>query len=168
MEEPKVRCTFDKMVLISELKPHPKNRNKHPEEQIDRLAEILKYQGFRYPIKVSKLSGFVTAGHGRIEAAKKNGWIAVPVNFQDYETTDQEYSDLQSDNAIASWSELDLSGINTDIGDLGPDFNINMLGIKNFSIDFSDKFDEPPAKKDGADNGSNMKECPNCGVMIDG
>lgn len=59
---------------VKNLKSHPKNRNKHPEDQLRRLAEILKYQGWRYPIKVSKRSGFVTSGHGRIEAAKINGW----------------------------------------------------------------------------------------------
>lgn len=131
----KVNCSHDKLVSISELKSHPKNRNKHPKDQVHRLASILKYQGWRYPVKVSKQSGFVTSGHGRIEAAKKNGWKKVPVNFQDYENDEQEYADVQSDNAIASWAELDFTGINSDIGDLGPDFDIDMLGIKNFTLD---------------------------------
>src|ERR1035437_288360 len=95
--EMKVMCAHDKMVKVADLKPHPKNRNKHPEGQIKRLAEILDYQGWRYPVKVSKLSGFVTAGHGRIDAAKLNGWENVPVNFQDYESDEQEYADVQAD-----------------------------------------------------------------------
>lgn len=92
----KVRCAHDKLVPIGELKPHPKNRNKHPDAQIARLAQILDYQGFRYPVKVSLLSGFVTSGHGRIEAAKRNGWTEVPVNFQEYESEEQEYADVQA------------------------------------------------------------------------
>lgn len=130
-----IKCLYDSLLNINELKAHPKNRNKHPKDQIDRLAKILKYQGWRYPVKVSKQSGFVTAGHGRIEAAKANGWTEIPVNFQDYSDEAQEYADVQADNAIASWSELDLSEINTDLGDLGPDFNIDLLGIKNFNLD---------------------------------
>jgi DNA modification methylase len=130
-----VHCLHDKLVPISKLKLHPKNRNKHPPEQVERLAKILKYQGWRYPVKVSKRSGFVTAGHGRIEAAKAAGWKQVPVNFQDYESDEQEYADLQADNAIALWAELDLSGINGDLGDLGPDFDLDLLGIKNFTLD---------------------------------
>ena len=55
-----VRCTHDKLVPIHELKAHPKNRNIHPKEQIEQLAEILKYQGWRYPVKVSNQSGYVT------------------------------------------------------------------------------------------------------------
>lgn len=141
----KIRCAYDKLVPISELKPHPKNRNDHPQDQIVRLAKVLAYQGWRYPVKVSLLSGFVTSGHGRIEAAKKNGWLEVPVNFQEYESTDQEYADLIADNSVAAWSELDLSGINADLADLGPDFDIDLLGLKDFEIEMADKYaDQDP------------------------
>lgn len=128
-----VRCAHDRLVPISDLKPHPRNRNIHPPEQIDRLAEILHYQGWRYPVKVSKRSGLVTSGHGRIDAAKKNGWTEVPVNFQDYESEEQEYADVQADNAIASWAELDIKGIEGDIKAL-PNLQIAMLGIQGLKV----------------------------------
>jgi len=80
----KIHCLYDKLVSPRELKAHAKNRNKHPDEQIRRLADILDYQGWRYPIKVSNLSGQVTSGHGRIQAALLKGWQAVPVVYQDY------------------------------------------------------------------------------------
>lgn len=137
------------MVPVADLQAHPKNRNKHPKDQIDRLAKILDYQGWRYPVKVSKQSGFVTAGHGRIEAAKVNGWAEVPVNFQDYENEEMEYADVQADNAIASWAELDLSGINTDLAELGPDLDIDLLGIKEFSMDPPIPEEQLPALPDG-------------------
>jgi DNA modification methylase len=136
---PKIRCSYQKLVPLSELKPHPKNRNKHPKEQIARLAQIIDYQGIRHPIKVSLLSGFITSGHGRLEAAHKLELKEFPVDFQEYESEEQEYADLQSDNAIALWSELDLSGINQDLGDLGPDFDLDMLGIKDFVLEPADK-----------------------------
>lgn len=163
-----VRCKYDELVNINSLKPHPKNRNKHPSEQIERLAKVIEYQGWRYPVKVSKQSGFVTSGHGRIEAARKNGWDQVPVNYQDYDSQEQEYADVQSDNAIALWAELDLSGINSDIGDLGPDFDIDLLGIKQFSI-------EPPNFEPGNESDQGkldekkpiITQCPNCGECFD-
>lgn len=127
----RVRCTYDKLVPISELQLDPDNRNQHPEEQIVRLAEILAYQGWRYPVKVSKQTGIVRSGHGRISAAILNQWDKVPVNFQDYDTPEQEYADAIADNAIATWAELDLSAINSDIGNLGPDFEVNLLGVEN-------------------------------------
>ena len=127
-----IHCLYDRLVPLKELLPHPKNRNAHPKEQLDRLAAILKYQGWRYPVKVSKRSGFITSGHGRLEAAKINGWKEVPVNFQDYDSEDQEYADVQADNAIAAWAELDLASINTDLGSLDSSFDIDLLGIKGF------------------------------------
>jgi DNA modification methylase len=62
-----------------------------------------------------------------------------PVVYQDFDTDEAEYAFIQADNAIALWAELDLSGINSDLPELGPDFDIDMLGIKNFEIDVADK-----------------------------
>lgn len=142
----KIRCAYDELVPLKELLAHPKNRNKHPDEQIARLARILEYQGIRHPIKVSNLSGCITSGHGRLLAAAKIKLDAFPVDYQDYESEEQEYADVQSDNAIALWSELDFSGINADLPDLGPDFDIDLLGIKGFEIDVADK--EPGCDED--------------------
>lgn len=138
----KLHCLYDELASTKKLKAHPKNRNKHSNEQIARLAQILDYQGWRYAIKISKRSGFITSGHGRLLAAQLKGWDQVPVVYQDYESEEQEYADVQADNAIASWAELDLAAIHLDIPDLGPDFDIDLLGIKDFEIDAADKFKE--------------------------
>jgi hypothetical protein len=161
----KTHCLYDKLVAISELRPHPKNRNKHPQEQIKRLAEILKYQGWRYPVKVSSRSGFVTSGHGRIEAAKLAGWAEVPVNYQEYESEEQEYADVQADNAIAGWAELDLSGVHTDLADLGPDLDLNMLGIRNFTIE-PPNFEPGTEEDQGKLDEKKPVQCPNCGEQF--
>jgi DNA modification methylase len=142
-----VHCPHDALVNVKELKPNPLNRNSHPKDQIERLAKILEFQGWRYPIKVSKRSGFITSGHGRLEAAKLLKWKEVPVSFQDYDSEEQEYADTISDNSIASWSELDLSGVNADLTDLGPDFDIDLLGIKDFVLEPIEKL-EPQCDED--------------------
>ena len=162
-----IHCQYSKLVPIQELKPHPKNRNEHSDEQIERLCEILKYQGWRYPIKVSNLSGFITSGHGRWEAAKKLGLLEVPVSFQDYDDEAQEYADIISDNAIASWSELNLRAINDDVPDLGPDFNIDLLGIKSFEIvpEFEPGSEDDQGKLD--EKKPVITQCPNCGECFD-
>jgi DNA modification methylase len=128
-----------KMVSLSELRPHPKNPNKHSKEQISRLAKILEYQGWRYPIKVSNRSGFITSGHGRLLAAKHLGLDSVPVSYQDYADDDAEYADIVSDNAIASWADLDYSAINSELANFDPSFDIDLLGIENFKVDVAEK-----------------------------
>jgi DNA modification methylase len=128
-----IHCKYDELVEVGKLKAHPKNRNKHPEDQIERLAKILKYQGLRAPIVVSNRSGKIVKGHGTLQAIKKNGWDKAPVVRQDFEDEDQEWLFLQSDNAIAMWAELDLKEINFDLSELGP-FDIDLLGIKDFTV----------------------------------
>lgn len=140
-----IHCKYDELVNPSKLKNHPKNRNKHGQDQIERLAEIYKYHGIRHPIIVSNLSKCIVAGHGRKLAAIRAGIKEMPVVFQEFESTEKEYAFIQADNAIALWAELDMAGINEDIGDLGPDFDINMLGIQDFTIDVADKFEDKDA-----------------------
>lgn len=161
----KIQCVYSELVSVDSLKPHPRNRNIHPQDQIERLAKILAYQGIRAPIVVSKLSGYIVKGHGTLMAIKANGATHAPVVYQDFDDETQEYAFVQSDNSIGSWSELDLSGINTDLGDLGPDFNVDLLGIKNFTLDPYD-FKEPEPKDDPKLKEASLKQCPNCGVTI--
>lgn len=153
------KCIF---VAIDEIKPNPKNRNVHSDEQITRLVEILKYQGWRHPLIVSNQSGQLVVGHGRLLAAKKLKMKMVPVIYQDFDSMEQEYAFAVSDNAIASWAELDLSGINADVGDLGPDFNLELLGIENFNLD--PEFDPGTENDQGKLDQKELQylECPHC------
>lgn len=138
-----IRCAHTDVLPIKDLKLkfHPKNPNQHPDDQIDRLAKVLPYQGIRKAAVISRRSGLITAGHGRILAAERAGLESYPVDYQEYDSDEQEYADLTADNAIASWSELDLAGINSHVPDLGPDFDLDMLGIKDFVLEPAEKFE---------------------------
>lgn len=137
-----VHCKYDALIPYPQLKPHPKNRNSHPKDQVERLAKILRYQGVRAPIVISNLSGYIVKGHGTLmamqEVLRESNTDKVPVAYQDFDDEEQEYLFLQSDNSIATWAEMDLSGINTDLADFGP-FDIDLLGFKDFVVDLSEK-----------------------------
>lgn len=163
----KVKCLFDKMVSVDELKAHPKNRNKHPADQIERLAKILKFQGWRYPVKVSKLSGFVTSGHGRIEAARLAGWKQVPVNFQEYDDEAQEYADVQADNAIALWAELDIESIKLDLESIEIDFSLLGLNEKHFTSLADQILKDGSIELNEAEFSKFDHTCPKCGFGFD-
>ena len=107
MSELRVECAHDKMVPLGEIKPHPKNPNRHSTEQITLLAKIIMKNGFRAPICVSNRSGLVTRGHARFAAATLLGAATVPVDFQDYASDDDEVADMLADNHIAEFSERD-------------------------------------------------------------
>ena len=161
-----IKCTFNTMLDTSSLKYHPKNRNKHSVEQIKRLAKLIEYQGFRHPVIISSISNYIIAGHGRVEAAKQLGMEKVPCDIQEFKDVDQEYAFLISDNSISSWAEFNLSEINTDLADLGPDFDIDLLGIKDFVLEPAE-FIEPPLKGEPKDKETEMMTCPNCGILIE-
>ena len=150
------------MVDTDTLRPRKDNRNQHGQDQIERLAEVYRYQGFRNPIIVSTLSGEVVCGTGRLLAAKRAGLKKVPVLYQDYDSIEQEYAHHVADNGLNLWSRLDFSGINDDLENLGPDFNLDMLGIKDFTLDFESEFS--PDSED--DEEKKDKLCPHCGNKL--
>jgi len=129
------------MVPVNELIHHPKNMNEHSDDQINRLVRLIEYQGFRNPLVVQKGTNLVIAGNGRLMAARKMGLAYVPVTYQEFDSEAQLYAYMTSDNAIASWAHLDLSKVNTEMLDLGPDFDIDMLGIKDFVLEPIEKFE---------------------------
>lgn len=141
----KIHCRYDALVPISELRPSPRNRNKHGQDQVERLAKLLSAHGMRAPIVVSNLSGYIVKGHGTVLALKHAAETHAPVTYQDFESEEEEYQFLQADNAIASWAELDLKGIHLDLGELGP-FDIELLGIKDF------QFEPDPEKNPGEED----------------
>lgn len=142
MTEIKISCVYTKIIPLEDLHVNPDNPNKHDDAQIDRLSKLFSYEGIRHPIIVSKRSGFIVAGHGRLLAAKKLGMKDFPVDYQEFESDEQEYAFLVNDNAIASWSELELGKINDHLSELDPSFDLEMLAIKNFEIEPLEKFPE--------------------------
>ena len=129
-----IHCRYDELVDPKKLKPHPKNRNKHPKDQIERLTEIMKYNGVRRSITVSTRTGNITVGHGRRLSMMGAKMKKVPVVYQDYEDEAHEYADIQADNAVALWAELDLVQINDDLLAFDGEIPVDMLGIKDFEL----------------------------------
>ena len=116
---------------ISELKQYKLNAKKHPQSQIDGIAESIKRFGFNQPVVVDS-ENTIIVGHGRIEAAKKCGIKSVPCVIKD-DLTDQEIKAYRIiDNRLneTEWDqellELDLEEIDVDFSDFGVDFDIDV------------------------------------------
>lgn len=148
-----IKCEFTELVAIGDLKPHPKNANQHPDGQIEELAKLIQFHGWRVPVIVSRLTNRVVAGHGRWAAAKLLGMETVPVDYQEFENEDAEFLFVVSENAISEWSAIDRAMVNGEIPDLGP-FDISLLGLEDFTVDVSE---QPPAPKD-----NKTLRCPQC------
>ncbi|MBN2385131.1 ParB N-terminal domain-containing protein [bacterium] len=121
-----IKCSYTELVLLSKLKPNPKNPNKHPEKQIKLYARIIEAQGWRRPITVSTRSGMIVRGHGAYEAAKLLRVKKVPVDYQDYKTEAEETEDLVADNRLSELSEID-KGLLQKLLET-PDIDIDLTG----------------------------------------
>lgn len=124
-----IKCAYTDLVPIGDIKPHPQNPNKHPPKQIALLARMMRRVGMRSPITVSKLSGYVVRGHGRLEACKALKMAEVPVDFQDYASEAEEMADLMADNRIPELAELDVAKAWQNLGDIADDYKLEDLGF---------------------------------------
>lgn len=134
---PPVHCSFKELRDPAVLVPHPRNPNQHPTKQIELLARIIRHQGWRNPIVVSARSGFVVAGHGRLAAALQLGATAVPIDVQDFATEADEWAHLVADNRIAELADMNQSGLEDLLRDLGEadDFDLTLTGFDTAEID---------------------------------
>ena len=182
-----VYCSFDKIVSLEDMKPNPKNPNKHPNEQIQLLAKIIEAQGWRAPVTVSTLSGMIVRGHGRYQAAELIG-CPVPVDFQDYPGEAEELADMLADNRIAELAEIDKAALAAVFRDIDAEsIDAALSGYSKLEIDHIlqavsdglseddfDQFFEPAEDETDGDDEPDAGEekpqrikCPHCGEWIE-
>lgn len=160
-----IHCKYDELVSLIKLKQNPRNPNRHSTEQARRLSKLYEAHGVRHPIIVSRRSGYIVAGHGRHMAALMAEMKEFPVVYQTFESDEAEYAFMVSDNGIADWAELDLAKINEDLTALGPDFDLDDLGLEDFTLDVAEKvniYDEPPKLQT-----IRQAMCPKCEHVFD-
>ncbi len=104
-------CRYDELVEIGNIQRNPSNPNRHSTEQIQRLARVIERNGWRNPLVVSKRSGYLVKGEGRLLASLSLGLEVVPVEYQDYATDDEEWSDLIADNKMSELSVQDRESL---------------------------------------------------------
>ena len=145
-----VWCSFEELANVDILKENPKNPNKHPDSQIELLAKNIKYLGWRHPITVSKRSGFIVAGHGRLMAAKKLGVKIVPVDYQDFNSDADEIAVLVADNRLAELSETSEDDLKKILSELDGEIDIELTGFSETDVEqlMRDISDNSPLDED--------------------
>jgi len=90
------------MTKVSELKPHPRNYQQHPEIQLRHIMKSIETHGFYRNVVVAK-DNTILAGHGVTEAATRLGIQEVPVIKMDIEPNDaRAIKLLTGDNEIGN------------------------------------------------------------------
>ena len=114
-----------KMVPIDKLVPYINNARTHSPEQITKLRASLREFGFINPVIIDKEYG-VIAGHGRLEAAKAEGFDQVPCVLADHLTEAQKKAYILADNRMAmdaGWDEellrIEIEALQAEAFDVG-------------------------------------------------
>ena len=92
---------------LDQVQPYGKNAKKHPEEQIQQIADSIRAFGFNQPLVIDQ-AGTIIVGHGRYAAAQMLGLEEVPVVVVDI-TEEQARGYRLADNKLneSAW-DMDL------------------------------------------------------------
>jgi len=119
-----------KLVPIKELVPYVNNARTHSPAQITKLRSSLREFGFVNPIIVDR-DFSVIAGHGRLIAAKEEGFTEVPCVFVDHLTEAQKKAYIIADNRYAEDAGWDEELLRLEIESLqGMEFDVGLLGFE--------------------------------------
>ena len=173
-----VHCAHARLADVTTLVPNPRNPNKHGDAQVALLAKIIR-QGWRAPITISKRSGFIVTGHGRLQAALLLQVEQVPVDEQDFATEADEWAHLVADNRIAELAETDGALLKDLLGDLDTGaFDMDITGfdaaelervINSYGQHDQTQQAQPPSEfKTVDENIATEHQCPKCGYQWSG
>ncbi len=133
-----------KMVETAKLIPYVNNARTHSPEQINKLRGSLREFGFINPIIIDSDYN-VIAGHGRLAAAKAEGFEQVPCVLVDYLSEAQKKAYILADNRYAQDAGWDEELLRVEIEALeGMDFDLSFTGFDEDEI--ADLFNDPNAE----------------------
>lgn len=146
-------------VSIGSIKPYERNAKKHPDKQVEYIANSIKEFGWQQPIVVDK-DGVVVIGHGRLLAAKKLGLNEVPCVYADNLTEEQIKALRLADNKTNE-SPWDFSLLDSELENI---FDIDMsdfgFEIREFDVKGYDPIED---FKEFSDETKTNYKCPKCG-----
>lgn len=115
---------------IDTLTPYANNARTHSDDQIKKIQASLREFGFVNPVLIDANRGII-AGHGRIEAAKREGMTEVPCVFVEHLTDAQKRAYILADNRLAELAGWDMDAVRIEIERLAEDgFGIEITGFE--------------------------------------
>ena len=117
------------LINIEKLIPYANNARTHSDEQIKKIRASLREFGFINPVLIDKDCGII-AGHGRVEAAKREGIEKVPCVWVDHLTETQKKAYILADNRLAMDAGWDMEMLSVELECLNEiDFDIDLTGF---------------------------------------
>jgi hypothetical protein len=106
------------LARLDTLRSHPRNYRTHPEEQLEHIAASIRQHGFYRNVVVTE-DGTILAGHGVTAAARKMGYLELPVIRLSIDPmSPAALRLLAGDNEIGRRAEIDDRGLSEILRDL--------------------------------------------------
>jgi hypothetical protein len=124
-------------ISIDDIKPHPNNPKKHPPEQLDMIAEVIKAVGWGRAALLSK-DNYTLAGHGAIKAAvTRLGYKEIPCTRSPHmHDTPEALQIMLADNKLGEYNQWDFPQLEVIFTELQTkDINLELTGFKIAEID---------------------------------
>ena len=122
-------------VKIKDLKPYEKNAKKHPDDQVEHIANSLKEFGWRQPVVIDK-DNVIIIGHGRVLAAKKLKMKTAPCVYAD-DLSEEQIRALRLADNKTNESSWDFDFLNLELDD------ITDIDMSQFGFDLGDDEEDP-------------------------
>lgn len=120
---------------VAALTGYARNARTHSEAQLAQLCESMREWGFTIPVLVTE-DDTIIAGHGRVEAAKRLGYEAVPVIVARGWTAQQIRAYVLADNRLAENARWDDALLISELEALTLDgFAIGLAGFSESDMD---------------------------------
>lgn len=130
-------------MLITDIKPYPKNAKKHPKKQIEQVANSIKEFGMNQPIVVDK-QGVIIVGHGRYEALKSLGMEIKDEYIKVVDLTEEQAKAYRLADNKLNESEWDMDLVIEELKGLSQPM-LDLTGFdKDLIIEPDEKDDEVP------------------------
>lgn len=132
------------MCQVDDLVPYARNARTHSDEQIQQLRASLREFGFVAPLLIDA-EGNILAGHGRLMAAKAEGYVEVPCVLVEHLTETQRRAYILADNRLAeqaSWDEDMLRLELQELHDAGVDFTLTGFDESDLQLEESADVEE--------------------------
>lgn len=118
------------MLPIDTLIPYANNARTHSDDQIKKIQASLREFGFVNPVLIDANHGII-AGHGRVEAAKREGIAEIPCVFVEHLTDAQKRAYILADNRLAELAGWDMDAVRIEMERLAEDgFGIEITGFE--------------------------------------
>lgn len=121
-------------VPIEKLVPYARNARTHSKEQIAQLRASLREFGFVSPAVIDSEYN-ILVGHGRVQAAREEGYKTVPCVFAENLTDAQKKAYIIADNQLALNAGWDEDMLSVELADLqDQSFDLSLLGFDDAEL----------------------------------